>query len=271
MTPNDSHESPCQCGGNCQSCHGKFSLVRTCALILFAAIAFALASGKLKPFQSPDSPSGGEQPAQSQLPLHSNSTDHQTTEVRKTGELPFEKLGNPSSRSNRTQGKTADDAGMATPARPSDEDSPSQDPVIASKLRNLAPVAQPFTDKNRIPNAVRAAKKITMEYPRVAVTLSGNETVDLTATLLRIADGARDQHRNDGTEFRNRERLLPVRQSYYYTEFVHRVIRGSSPGAYRIIIGQEGDIWYTPDHYQSFIPVSNEARGAHLQQREIQQ
>ncbi|MDO5581798.1 MAG: ribonuclease domain-containing protein [Planctomycetia bacterium] len=123
----------------------------------------------------------------------------------------------------------------------------------------LPPIAYPFTESTRLNNAIRAARKIVSDQNRITVDCQG-ETADLTQTIERIASGTRDEHRNDGTEFRNRERRLPKEQNCYYTEFVHRIGYGRSPGAHRIIIGQAGDIWYTPDHYQSFFPVNGDAK-----------
>ncbi|MDO5567530.1 MAG: ribonuclease domain-containing protein, partial [Planctomycetia bacterium] len=262
----DSPETSCPHGNECQSCSGKFSLVRTLALLAFVLMTFALASGKLSLFPPADKSSDNEPSAQTQLPSRPSSTDNRSDSAGEKQRLPLESSTSKSDWSSSTQDKSATDTEFAP--RSSNTVPPASDSVVESKLRSLAPIAHPFTERNRFANAVRAAKKITIEHKRVGAKLPDNETVDLTATLERIAEGDRDHHRNDGTEFRNRERRLPNRPSYYYTEFVHRISRGSSPGACRIIIGQEGDIWYTPDHYQSFIPVSNEARDASIQQRE---
>lgn len=76
--------------------------------------------------------------------------------------------------------------------------------------------------------------------------------VDLKPTLDRIAQGKRLSHRNDGTIFQNRERHLPTRPSGYYREYVHPTPNLNGPGPQRVVVGKDGDIWYTPDHYGSF-------------------
>jgi RHS repeat-associated protein len=76
---------------------------------------------------------------------------------------------------------------------------------------------------------------------------------DLRSTLDRIAKGEPLPYRNDATVFQNREGLLAQRSSGYYTEYVHPTSNISGPGAQRIITGQGGEIYYTPDHYQTFI------------------
>ena len=80
--------------------------------------------------------------------------------------------------------------------------------------------------------------------------------IDLKPTLKRIEQGIEDPHPNDGSVFGNRERRLP-RQSdrNYYHEYVVRTkgIRGVGPQ--RLILGKQGEIYYTPDHYETFIKL----------------
>lgn len=80
--------------------------------------------------------------------------------------------------------------------------------------------------------------------------------IDLKPTVDRIAKGIEDPHPNDGAVFGNRERRLP-RQSdrNYYHEYVIRTKGISGPGPQRLIMGKQGEIYYTPDHYETFIRV----------------
>lgn len=77
-------------------------------------------------------------------------------------------------------------------------------------------------------------------------------TIDLKPTLDRIERGEENQHRNDGTSFQNRENRLPRKPAGYYKEYVHPTKGEYGPGPQRIIIGKDGEVWYTPDHYKSF-------------------
>lgn len=82
-------------------------------------------------------------------------------------------------------------------------------------------------------------------------------TVDLRPTIDRINNGGSYPHSNDGSFFRNAEGLLPPRPNDYYTEYVHAPPPGGSiPGPQRVIKGQGGELYYTPDHYDSFIPLN---------------
>lgn len=76
--------------------------------------------------------------------------------------------------------------------------------------------------------------------------------VDLAPTLERIAAGERDPHRNDGGVFQNREGLLPQRPEGHYRAYVIRTPGISHAGPQRLVIGADGEIYYTHDHYRSF-------------------
>jgi RHS repeat-associated protein len=87
--------------------------------------------------------------------------------------------------------------------------------------------------------------------------IAGDDGVihDLKPTLDRIGSGARFPHRNDGSVFGNREGLLPTQPHGYYTEYVHPTPGSGGPGAMRIVTGQGGEAWFTPNHYRTFIPI----------------
>ena len=83
-----------------------------------------------------------------------------------------------------------------------------------------------------------------------SVAYRGN--VDLAPTLARIKAGKRDKHKNDGSTFGNFEGLLPKKQRGYYKEFVVRTPNINHAGPQRLVIGQNGEIYYTHNHYKSF-------------------
>jgi filamentous hemagglutinin len=84
----------------------------------------------------------------------------------------------------------------------------------------------------------------------------------LKPTLDRIRAGGATAHKNDGSVFRNlppkgqQRPLLPEKPEGYYTEYVHPTPGVKGPGPQRIVVGKGGEIYYTPDHYDSFIPVN---------------
>ncbi|NDY94410.1 ribonuclease domain-containing protein [Wenzhouxiangella limi] len=76
--------------------------------------------------------------------------------------------------------------------------------------------------------------------------------VDLGPVLARIERGERDPHRNDGGVFQNRERLLPNRPGGHYREYVIRTPGIGHAGPQRLVVGRDGELFYTSDHYRSF-------------------
>ncbi len=76
--------------------------------------------------------------------------------------------------------------------------------------------------------------------------------VDLTSTLDRIERGVRLRFLHDGIVFENREKRLPRQPAGYYHEFVHPTPDDNGPGGQRVVIGRDGEVYYTPDHYHTF-------------------
>ena len=87
-------------------------------------------------------------------------------------------------------------------------------------------------------------------------------TIDLKPTLDRIRSGGSYPHPNDGTIFRNKiprgavEPGLPVKPRGYYNEYVHPTPGINRVGPQRIVTGNGGERYYTPDHYETFINLN---------------
>ena len=82
-------------------------------------------------------------------------------------------------------------------------------------------------------------------------------TVDLGPTLGRINVGQKlSQFKQDGSIFENRLNNLPQKPNGYYSEYVVPTGTETGPGAQRIVVGQNGERYYTPDHYKSFINLN---------------
>jgi ribonuclease T1 len=74
-------------------------------------------------------------------------------------------------------------------------------------------------------------------------------------TLDLIDQGGPFPYKQDGVVFQNREGYLPHERANYYHEYT--VVTPGSPdrGARRIITGADGEIYYTDDHYATFVRV----------------
>lgn len=71
-------------------------------------------------------------------------------------------------------------------------------------------------------------------------------------TLALIAQGGPFPYERDGVVFGNFEKRLPIKERGYYREYTVRTPGIKHRGARRIVIGRNGERYYTDDHYQSF-------------------
>ena len=78
-------------------------------------------------------------------------------------------------------------------------------------------------------------------------------------TVALIADDGPFPYQKDGAVFGNFEGLLPDRPSGYYREYTVRTPGESDRGARRIVAGNDGELYYTADHYESFVVIEEEA------------
>lgn len=126
---------------------------------------------------------------------------------------------------------------------------------------------QPSKDRQNSQKKKRSKKAISKNLsaikrsPTVFVKGPQHQREDISATLARISRGEKFPHRNDGSIFQNREKRLPKQKRGYYHEYVHPTQGRKGPGAQRIIIGLEKDVFYTPDHYKSFQRVNLKTKG----------
>jgi ribonuclease T1 len=71
-------------------------------------------------------------------------------------------------------------------------------------------------------------------------------------TLGLIDSGGPFPHDRDGVVFENRERILPAERRGYYHEYTVPTPGSDDRGARRIVTGDEGQYYWTDDHYASF-------------------
>lgn len=95
--------------------------------------------------------------------------------------------------------------------------------------------------------------------PARPAQINGFDTIALSElpsqaldTLDLIREGGPFPYRQDGAIFQNRERLLPLKPKGYYHEYTVETPGSDDRGARRIITGNDGELYYTDDHYDSF-------------------
>lgn len=88
-----------------------------------------------------------------------------------------------------------------------------------------------------------------MGIPQVGISQLPPE---IQTTVNLIAKGGPFTYPKDGTEFKNREGLLPTQSSGYYREYTVDTPGVEYRGGRRVISGKNGELYYTSDHYNSF-------------------
>lgn len=73
---------------------------------------------------------------------------------------------------------------------------------------------------------------------------------------IELSRGGAYPHRNDGAVFKNKAGDLPRKPDGYYIEYVHPTPGVSGPGPQRIVVGKGGEMFYTADHYKTFVPIN---------------
>lgn len=135
---------------------------------------------------------------------------------------------------------------------------PTENEVLL-RLENLANKGQDKTNQGTTDSSIRFIDNVNVVDIKTGERFTG--TVDLKPTLDRIINGEKYPHRNDGSIFQNRpdkltgETGLPPQPLGYYKEYVHPTPNIQGPGPQRIITGEKGEIYYTNDHYKTFIRI----------------
>ncbi|MCD0453215.1 hypothetical protein LO762_29130 [Actinocorallia sp. API 0066] len=110
--------------------------------------------------------------------------------------------------------------------------------VLLTSCGSPATVARPAAEATAYPTIAYA------DLPKAA-----------RATLALIAAGGPYPYPRDGSVFLNRERLLPVNPRGYYREFTVAAPGQRGRGPRRVVVGEGGERYYSPDHYRTFLRI----------------
>ncbi len=125
-------------------------------------------------------------------------------------------------------------------------------------------LARPDTEVTaRPPSPARSSPASSPELSHLAPTPdSGLARVaesalppEAVVTLRLVRSDGPFAHDEDGGVFGNRERLLPDRSRGYYREYTVETPGEGDRGPRRIVAGNDGDLYWTVDHYASFRQV----------------
>jgi ribonuclease T1 len=142
----------------------------------------------------------------------------------------------------------AQNAGTVATASPitRDDETATAVPESAQPTATLTvtPRAPPTATPELIARATRYSDLLTIAYADLPP-----EAHD---TLRLIEQGGPFPYDRDGIVFQNREGILPDQARGYYHEYTVITPGINHRGARRIVTGEEGERYYTDDHYESF-------------------
>lgn len=117
------------------------------------------------------------------------------------------------------------------------------------------PLHRPVTAPARTPSVpVPSSGASTPAASAGGVALSALPPAARTTVGL-IRAGGPFPDREDGEEFRNDERLLPLRPAGYYHAYTVPTPGDADRGPRRLVTGAAGEVYYTADHYGTFVRV----------------
>ncbi|MEW6497551.1 MAG: ribonuclease domain-containing protein [Cyanobacteriota bacterium] len=120
-------------------------------------------------------------------------------------------------------------------------------------LIGLSPTAEGQTRVKPISQETSSSTLIAqIQIPTIPINKLPPEVY---STIALINKGGPFPYKQDGTIFRNREKRLPPAPVGYYREYTVPTPGSPSRGARRIVTGQGQEIYYTSDHYRSFVRV----------------
>lgn len=149
---------------------------------------------------------------------------------------------------------------LAGCSRPAAAPAPRATTVPATSVEPTAPPAR--AEPTAPPTKKPAATRTPSVKPTPGKAASGLPTIafdrlpaEARETIRLIQRGGPFPYRQDGVVFQNREGLLPRQPSGYYHEYTVKTPGSADRGARRIVTGEQGELFYTDDHYASFKQV----------------
>lgn len=106
-------------------------------------------------------------------------------------------------------------------------------------------------------NAIRNSDSGTTAKPphHIASAALSSLPPEVRQTVELIRQGGPFPYEQDGAIFHNAERRLPEEPDGFYREYTVPTPGSEDRGARRIITGKNGEFYYTPDHYDTFVLV----------------
>jgi ribonuclease T1 len=135
--------------------------------------------------------------------------------------------------------------------------------IAAGISQQQTPAPAPSRQTSQ-PTASRPAAKPNAPAPATAAattyeTFDGRviddpiEVREIGVTLADIADGTPDRFRADREIYENRGKHLPEHPRGFWHAFTVVTPSENDRGPRRLVVGKDGSVWFTRDHYRTFV------------------
>lgn len=139
--------------------------------------------------------------------------------------------------------------------------------VLVGTLNNRSTATDPATPSPTVAARPAGCAVVTAQVPGAATSKLPVEPLcalpaEAGSVYAQVRAGGPYRYDRDGIVFANAERLLPAEPGGYYHEYTVPTPGESDRGARRLITGSGLELYYTGDHYASFVVVDGAAVGA---------
>lgn len=162
----------------------------------------------------------------------------------------------------QTEGESVPSAPAGSPESPSSEEAPETPSSDTISSAPEDPASPESSQPEEAPSSVTEdgwynTKEEVAEYLHLYQRLPGNYKTKKEAQAAGWSGGSVERYTGEGTaiggdRFGNREGLLPKAKDRQYTECDIDTVGKKSRGAKRIIFSNDGLVYYTEDHYNTF-------------------
>jgi ribonuclease T1 len=154
----------------------------------------------------------------------------------------------------RTTGRPSGGTGVRGAARPAGE---IREQGAAHRLAGQPGVAGRLAEQGEGRPALSVKALVEEAVKRAGLPVKALSALprEVAATWGLIRRGGPFPYRRDGDTFENRERLLPAQPRGYYREYTVPTPGRKDRGARRLVAGRHPELYYSSDHYRSFVVV----------------
>ncbi|MFD3166717.1 ribonuclease domain-containing protein [Herpetosiphon sp. NSE202] len=162
--------------------------------------------------------------------------------------------------SNQPSANPTNAATLESSSRGLPSSTPQRQQATARPRQTATPTIKPTTRPRQTAVPSKPTPRPTAQATRMPERDSaglryvafGDLPIQAQETIELIEQDGPFPYSKDGAIFSNREQILPSKPRGYYREYTVETPGSADRGARRIVAGDNGELYYTDDHYASF-------------------